>query len=152
MKTPSCASNVVKLWEARKQGKIARWENGNIKLEEYSRSEQQNGEVYHSLQNNSRRPIQLARRWSLLMSPVTLSIKTLAVTPFEKILNHPHSRKAGENNPRYTLEVIYRPRQGLPIATFHHVLVKKPGTTSLKRWFVHRHGTIKSMPESTNRG
>lgn len=86
------------------------------------------------------------------MSPVTLSIKILAVTPFEKPLNHSHGTKADENKPGYTLEVISRTRQGLTAATFHHLLIQKPGTTSLKRRFVHRHRTIKSMFECPNRG
>lgn len=85
----------------------------------------------------------------MLMRTVTLSIKILAVCPFEKTLNHSHSRKADEKNPRYTLEVIYRARQGLT-TMFHHLLVKKPGTASLKRWFVHK--IIKSIFEWTNRG
>lgn len=59
-------------------------------------------------------------KWSLLMSPVTLSIKISAVTPFEKPLEHSHSSKADENKPGYTLEVISRTRQGLTTATFHH--------------------------------
>lgn len=88
----------------------------------------------------------------MLLSPVTLSIKTLAVTPFEKTLNHSYSRKAEENSPRYTLEVIYKTTQGFTPATLHHLLIKKPGTTSLRRWFVLRHKTVKSMFGCTNRG
>lgn len=61
------------------------------------------------------------------MSPVTLSIKILAVTPFEKTLNPSHSRKADENNPGYTLEVMYRTRQGFNNS---HV----PPSTCQKSW------------------
>lgn len=86
------------------------------------------------------------------MSPVTLSIKILTVTPFERALIHSHSRKADQNSSRYTLEVMYITKQGFKTATFHHLLVQKPGTMSLKRWFVHRHKPIKNMFEFTNRG
>lgn len=47
----------------------------------------------------------------MLMSPVTLVIKILAVTTFEKALKHSHSRKGDENNYTYTLAVIQRTRQ-----------------------------------------